>query len=231
MDYRYSSCLFFPLSIFLLLLSRSPFPTWRDLKSRPASSKLGSVLDLCQVPSLLIENATSALPKIHSRTCAVADGGFWEYDDAYNNTSTFEVDRRQKCKADRNTAYLRWKWRPEGRRVARRLNFSQIVENYGPRILFVGESLQRNLFEGFVDLIVASTPNLQLNFSEWIPAVPLAGGYNFDNIPGWFPNNGLEKALSLQLDGLFLHVAYVRANSPLVFGWNGTMFLTDNVAA
>jgi hypothetical protein len=143
-----------------------------------------------------------------------------------------KVDRRQQCKADRNAAYLHWKWRPKGIRVRKMLNIRMIVNVYGSRILFVGESLQRNLFEGFVDLLFSSVPGIQMIEKKWIPSVPSVGPYTVGSLPGWLPHIAMEKTLLLEDPSKnILYLAYFRTNSPLVYGWNESFFTTSEVGA
>ncbi|XP_057743970.1 protein trichome birefringence-like 3 [Arachis stenosperma] len=98
--------------------------------------------------------------------CNVANGK-WVFNKSieplYNDTSCPYIDRQYSCfKNGRpDSDFLRWEWQPEDCTLPRFNPEVALKKIQGKRLLFVGDSLQRNQWESFVCLVQAIIPRKQ----------------------------------------------------------------------
>ncbi|PRQ40980.1 putative PMR5 domain, PC-Esterase, protein trichome birefringence-like 2 [Rosa chinensis] len=110
-----------------------------------------------------LDSQTWEMPSDSDKKCDIFDGK-WVRDDSkpyYPGGSCPHVDKVWNCHSNRrpDSAFLKWKWQPNGCDIPS-LNATDFLERLrGKRLVFVGDSLNRNMWESLVCILRHSVPH------------------------------------------------------------------------
>ncbi|CAL9750681.1 unnamed protein product [Musa acuminata subsp. burmannicoides] len=145
-------------------VSEAEAPGGRDL-SMPPSPSPWPPSETPVAAVLAQETAAAPPPESRERRCDLYQGR-WEKDEEgqyplYHPGSCPYVDEAFSCQENgrRDVGYLRWRWKPHGCDLPR-FNGTDFLERIrGKRLIFIGDSMNRNQFESMLCLLREALPD------------------------------------------------------------------------
>ncbi|KAH0462682.1 hypothetical protein IEQ34_010257 [Dendrobium chrysotoxum] len=138
-----------------IALGRSAFSTNGGIFSTTRSSE--AVISNGSSGNVFEEGATSVLAELGAKPCDVLDGR-WVYDESYplySSNACPYIDEGFRCEANgrSDVDYMKWRWQPNSCNIPRfsPVKFLKLIS--GKRLVFVGDSINRNQWESMMCLL------------------------------------------------------------------------------